>query len=71
MNKAIQFLANAAVAVAFAALGAVAWHLANVYMEIPAPITPLLWICGAFFWFFAVAYVGAALFVPFRKAEEA
>lgn len=68
MTKAIEFGISLAAAVVFAALGASAWHLAGVYVEIPAPITPALWLGSAFFWFCAAAYAGTALSVPFRKA---
>lgn len=68
MTKAIDCLVSVALAVASAAVGTFAWQSAADFAHINAPITPVLWISGAFFWFCAVAYAGAALLTPFRKA---
>lgn len=68
MSKLVEFAMAVAAAVLFAAMGAIAWQGSADFAHLNAPITPVLWLCSLFFWFCAVAYAGAAILTPFRKA---
>ncbi len=68
MSKAIDCLTAIALSAASAAVAALAWQASGDLAHINAPITPVLWIGGAFFAFCAVAYAGAAFITPFRRA---
>lgn len=68
MTKLIEFAQLIALCAVATGAALAAWHYAGVFSPINAPITPLLWLCSAFFWFCAIAWGGAALLTPFRKA---
>jgi hypothetical protein len=68
MGKFVTFIQCVFLACGFAILGKAAWQMADAFMEVPAPITPALWIAAAFLWFLSISYAGAAIAAPFRKA---
>jgi TRAP-type C4-dicarboxylate transport system permease small subunit len=68
MSKLVDFAVNALCALGSALLCVAAWGTAEAFMEVPAPVTPLMWICAALFAFCTGVYGMAALVAPFRKA---
>ena len=67
MHKAKEVALGLALTVIFTLLALAAWEMSEVYMEVPAPITPLMWLCSAFFWFCTIAYGGSTVFALFRR----
>ncbi len=67
MSKAIKFSINATLAALFGLFSAAAWKMADIYMEVPAPVTPVMWLAGTFLGFCCLVYVIETLLTPFRK----
>lgn len=67
--KAVKFLSNVALAAGFGLFSSAAWKMGDIYMDVPAPITPVMWLCGLFLGFCSLVYVIEAILTPFRKAH--
>lgn len=68
MARFVNFVVCVLFACGFAYLGKAAWLMAGAFVDVPAPLTPALWIAAAFLWFMSLSYVVAAFSTPFRKA---